>query len=221
MAIYNSNVKHKRTSRPGAGLFLYDKALIFCSILGLISCARQAVQTKTTVTAAQPEALPYQIGKDDVIEIIVWKEPQLSGKVRVVGDGTVTVPLVGRVNAEGLTCEQLQGELTKEFAKYTQNPTVMVRVANPVSHVFYILGEVNKPGAYALRSNEVLSQALAEAGGLTPFADQREIRVVRRTRDPATGGELVTQIVVDFHRATHGDLQVDIPLQAGDTVTVP
>jgi polysaccharide biosynthesis/export protein len=182
--------------------------------LTLTSCARQAVETKVT-TDTKMESAPYKIGKDDVIDVIVWKEPQLSGKVRVVADGTVTIPLVGPVPAEGLTCEQLQADLTKRLAQYTHNPNVTVRVAAPTSQVFYVLGEVTKPGSYPLRSDEVLSQALAQAGGFTTFADQSAIRIVRRTRDKAV------EIVVDYRQVAQGNLQADIPLQAGDTVTVP
>jgi len=180
----------------------------------LASCARQALETKVTADT-KSQAAPYNIGKDDVLDIIVWKEPQLSGKVRVVADGTVTIPLVGPVPAEGLTCDQLQADLTKRLAQYTQNPNVTVRVAAPTSQLFYILGEVRKPGSYPLRSDEVLSQALAQAGGFTEFADQGAIRVVRRTRDKDI------QITVNYGQVAHGDLQADIPLQAGDTITVP
>jgi polysaccharide export outer membrane protein len=158
---------------------------------------------------------PYAIGKDDVIDIIVWKEPQLSGKVRVVADGTVTIPLAGPVPAEGLTCDQLQTDLTKRLGQYTQNPNVTVRVAVPASQLFYILGEVTKPGSYPLRSDEVLSQALAQAGGFTLFADQGAIRIVRRTRDKNA------VMTVDYRQVAHGDLAADVPLLAGDTITVP
>ena len=182
--------------------------------LTLAACARQAVETKVIAGTRVPTA-PYAIGKDDVIDMIVWKEPQLSGKVRVVADGTVTIPLVGPVPAEGLTCDQLQTDLTKRLGQYTQNPSVTVRVAVPASQIFYILGEVGKPGSYPLRSGEVLSQALAQAGGFTTFADQSAIRIVRRTSDQ----NIV--MTVNYRKVAHGDLQADVPLQAGDTLTVP
>jgi polysaccharide export outer membrane protein len=182
--------------------------------LTLGSCAREAVTTKVMADTKTPPAA-YTIGKDDVVEIIVWREPQLSGKVRVVGDGTITIPLVGPVPAEGLTCDQLQADLTKRLGQYTQNPNVTVRVAVPNSQVFYILGEVGKPGSYPLRSDEVLSQALAQAGGFTVFADQGAIRIVRRIPDK----NIV--MTVNYRQVAHGDLAADVPLQAGDTITVP
>lgn len=200
---------------PASASWLRVLALgLTAAALTLTSCARQAVATRVT-TDTKMESAPYMIGKDDVIDVIVWKEPQLSGKVRVVADGTVTIPLVGPVPAEGLTCDQLQVDLTKRLAQYTQNPNVTVRVAVAASQVFYILGEVTKPGSYPLRSDEVLSQALAQAGGFSTFADQSAIRIVRRTRDKAV------EIVVDYRQVANGELRADIPLQAGDTVTVP
>jgi polysaccharide export outer membrane protein len=81
--------------------------------------------------------------------------------------------------------------------------------------VFYILGEVGKPGSYPLRSDEVLSQAVAQAGGFTVFADQGAIRIVRRIPDK----NIV--MTVNYRQVAHGDLAADVPLQAGDTITVP
>jgi polysaccharide export outer membrane protein len=182
--------------------------------LMLGGCARQAIVTKE-VAATKVDPVPYMIGKDDVIDVIVWKEPQLSGKVRVAEDGTVTIPLVGPVPAQGQTCEQLQSDLTKRLAEYTRNPNVTVRVAVPASQLFYILGEVRKPGSYPLRSDEVLSQALAQAGGLTEFADEGGIRIVRRNHDKTL------TMTVNYRGVAHGDLQADLPLEAGDTITVP
>jgi polysaccharide export outer membrane protein len=179
------------------------------------ACASQGVETKVA-TAPHREATAYRIGKDDLLDIIVWKERQLSGKVHVVEDGTVTIPLIGPVPAEGQTCEQLQADLTKRLAQYTRDPNVTVRVASASSRVFYILGEVRKPGSYPLRSDEVLSQAVAQAGGFTDFADLSAIRIVRRTRDQSSA------ITLNYKKVMHGqDLSADIPLEAGDTISVP
>jgi polysaccharide export outer membrane protein len=178
------------------------------------SCSQQTVQTTTTPdTKTAPAA--YVIGRDDVLNIIVWKQPQLSGNVRVAGDGTVTVPLVGPVPAEGLTCDQLQADLVKRLTPYTQNPNVTVRIASANSQVFYVLGEVTKPGSYPLRSGEVLSQGLAQAGGFTVFADKSAIKIARRQHDQDI------QMTVNYRHIEKGELKADIPLEAGDTITVP
>jgi polysaccharide export outer membrane protein len=189
---------------------------LFClaSFGVLAGCASHAVETKV-LRAPTHEVTSYRIGKDDSLDVIVWKEPQLSGKVRVVGDGTVTIPLVGPVAAEGLTCEQLQTELTKRLAQFTHDPNVTVRLAASAKQ-FFILGEVRKPGVYHLRSDEVLSQAIAEAGGFTGFANTRAIRIVRRTHDQNSA------ITVNYKQVMHGeDLSADLLIEAGDTITVP
>ena len=159
---------------------------------------------------------PYHIGSDDELEIVVWNEPQLSGKVIVASDGTIAMPLIGRVPASGLTPDLLKADLEKRYARYVHGTNVTVRVSNPVSQVFYVIGEVNKPGAYHLRSGEVLSQALAEAGGFGEFADASKIRILRH-RETET---VVLTVNYNLVRSG-GDVSADVPVEPGDTVSVP
>ena len=91
-----------------------------------------------------------------------------------------------------------------------------VRVTNPASHVFYVLGSVNKPGAYKLHTGEVLSQALAEAGGLGQFADPGKIRIMRHKEN-----ETVVLTVNYYVVRSGGDVSADVQVEPGDTVTVP
>jgi polysaccharide biosynthesis/export protein len=159
---------------------------------------------------------PYQIGSDDELEIIVWTQPQLSGKVTVASDGTIAMPLIGRVPAAGQTPEQLKVELEKRYTQYVHNPNATVRVSDPASHVFYVVGEVNKPGAYRLHSGEVLSQALAEAGGLGEFADSSKIQILRHKE-----AETVVLTVNYKLVGSGGDVSADVAVEPGDTVSVP
>jgi polysaccharide export outer membrane protein len=168
---------------------------------------------------SHPEAQtsdPYQIGRDDELDIIVWTQPQLSGKVTVASDGTISMPLIGRVPVAGLTPDQLKVELEKRYARYVHDANATVRVADPASHVFYVLGEVNKPGVYKLHSGEVLSQALAEAGGLGQFADAGKIRILRHKEK-----ETVVLTVNYYVVRSGGDVSADVPVEPGDTVQVP
>src|SRR5208283_2886340 len=137
------------------------------------------VQQRVVPRPPAKEAESYQIGRDDELEIIVWNQPQLSGKAVVSADGTIAMPLIGRVPASGLTPDQLKAQLEKRYARYVHDANITVRVSDAASHVFYVLGSVNKPGAYKLHSGEVLSQALAEAGGFAEFADPGKIRILR------------------------------------------
>lgn len=184
-------------------------AVAACGLFG------STVQTKI-MRNSLTDAAPYVIGADDLLEVIVWKEPQLSGRVLVAADGTATLPLTGPVPAAGYTCEQLQAELTRRLATFTRSPNVTVRVADARSRVYYVLGEVRKPGSFPLRSGEVLSQGLAEAGGLSEFAAPQAIRLVRRS------GAKDIQMTINYNRVLSGkDITGDVPLQAGDTITVP
>ncbi len=163
-----------------------------------------------------PPAQPYVIGKDDVLNVVVWRQPQLSGQILVASDGTITLPLAGSMPAAGLTCDELRKELERRLTQVTLKPNVTVRIAEPRSRVFYALGEVHKPGMFPLRSDEVLSQALAEAGGLTDFADASAVKILRHT--PSTDIE----IIVNYNRVASGkDLAADTLLEPGDTISVP
>jgi polysaccharide export outer membrane protein len=192
--------------------------LALASIFGACSCglvSGNSVATRVTKRPDPPPS-PYVIGKDDVLNVTVWKQPQLSGKVLVVSDGTISLPLVGAVPAAGLTCPQLAASLTHRLSKFTLTPNVTVSVAEPKSHVFYALGEVRKPGMFPLRSDEVLSQALAEAGGLTDFADGSRIKIFRYANDHTI------EITVDYRRVANGkDPAADVGLEPGDTISVP
>jgi polysaccharide export outer membrane protein len=177
--------------------------------------ARQGVQTE--ILDHPPEAAaPYVMAPDDVIDVVVWKQPEISGKLVIAQDGSINVPLAGRVHAAGMTADQLQKELTRRLSAFIDAPTVTVRIADARSQAVYIIGEVKKPGVFRLHPGEVLSQALAEAQGFTEFAELSSIRIARRT---ATQTE---QITVNYNLVQSGrDLSADVHLMAGDVVHVP
>jgi len=180
----------------------------------LYACSPQAVTTTTTAQKTT-DPQPYVIGPDDVLDVIVWNQPQLGGRITVEEDGTIAVPLAGHVAAAGLTCDMLEKSLHDKLAGFTDNPRVTVRVWDPRSKVFYVVGEVHKPGVMRLFAGEVLSQGLAQAGGLTGFANRRAITIVRRRPKESI------KMVVNFKKAEQGDLTADVPLEPGDTITVP
>ena len=174
------------------------------------------VQTEVvTKPAESADVGPYKIGRDDVLDVFVWKDEQLSGRITVASDGDITMPLIGQVKAAGLTTKELQANLTAEYARFVHDPKVTVRVFDPASRVFYVLGEVAKPGMYKLMSGEVLSQALAAAGGPTEYANLWKIKIVRRT------GDQQIEMTVNYSALRSGDLRADVPLERGDTITVP
>jgi polysaccharide export outer membrane protein len=212
--IESANGRIRAGAALATGVFMavaISMSVTACSLFDS-SPVKEKVVTRPEGKAADP----YQIGSDDELEIIVWTQPQLSGKVTVASDGTIAMPLIGRVPAAGLTPDQLKANLENRYARYVHGANATVRVTDPASHVFYVLGEVNKPGVFKLHSGEVLSQALAEAGGLGEFADAGKIRILRHKEN-----ETVV-LTINYHVVrSGGDVSADVPVEPGDTVQVP
>ncbi len=172
-----------------------------------------APEAKTILRGEPQDA--YAIGVGDVIEISVWKNPDLTVTVPVRPDGRISVPLLGDVQAAGVTPLALKTVLTTGFHDFITAPSVSVVVKEVNSQKIYITGEVAKPGAYDLRSRTKVMQALAMAGGLTPYAKKRVI--VLRDRQ---GGD--RRIEVDLGAIISGKHpDENIALQPGDTLVVP
>jgi polysaccharide export outer membrane protein len=189
--------------------------------LSLASCASRDLRVKEyqvpadVPNPAKPSEEFYQIGPGDTLGILLWKEPALSGSVKVRPDGYVTLPLVNEVQVTGLTTGELRKVLEEKYKQFVTDPFVSIRVEGISSVEVFLVGQVAKPGAYPLSGNESLLQILTRAGGLTIFADRDEIRVVRRE------GEKVREYVVDYDAIVKGDLKQDILLRPGDRIIVP
>jgi polysaccharide biosynthesis/export protein len=197
---------------------LLSSALI--SLL-LVSCAQRDLRVREYQLAAdapnpaRPPEEFYKIGPGDSLGIVLWKEPALSGSVKVRPDGYVTLPFVNEVQVAGLATGQLRKILEAKYKEFLADPFVSIRVESISSAEVFLVGQVSKPGAYLLGGNESLLQILTRAGGLTIFADRDEIRVVRRA------GPTITEYVVDYDAIVKGDLEQDILLRPGDRIIVP
>jgi polysaccharide biosynthesis/export protein len=167
-----------------------------------------------TPDPAKPPDEFYTIGAGDILEVVVWRDPTLSGPVTVRPDGFITLPLINEVQVVGLTTAQLRETLEKKFEEFVTSPSVTVRVTTIASNEILLVGEVTGPGVYPLVGNNTLLQLLTRAGGLTAFAKRDNIRVVRRA------GEKVTEYIVDYNAILKGDLKQDILLRPGDRVVV-
>src|SRR5467141_2030181 len=97
---------------------------LYVLAIALVACSLQAVAINT-IPHPPLDPPPYVIGADDLLDVIVCNQPQLSGKIRVGDDGTITIPLAGQVAAAGLTCETLQSNLRGKLARFTDNPNVV------------------------------------------------------------------------------------------------
>ncbi len=123
----------------------------------------------------------YRLGLDDVVEVAVFKDQDISRTVPVRPDGKISLPLVGEVEAAGLTAAELQAIVTQRLAPYVQKPSVSVIVREIHSRRFFVLGQVNHPGAFALLGPTTALQAIAQAGGLAEFADENSMVLLRST----------------------------------------
>ena len=158
----------------------------------------------------------YQIGPEDVLEITVWKEEGLTKQVLVRPDGGVTFPLVGDIQAAGKTAFELQQEITRRLSKFMSDVVVTVAVLKIVSNKIYVVGRVNKPGEYVAGRYMDVLQVLSMAGGLTPFAAENDIKVLRKE----DGKELVFPF--RYSQVKRGEnLDQNITLKGGDVVVVP
>ena len=158
----------------------------------------------------------YTIGAQDVLDISVWKEPEVSRVVPVRPDGRISLPLLNDVQAAGLTPAALAAQITESLKKYLTNPQVTVIVTTINSQRVYISGEVVRPGAFPMLPGMTVMQALTSAGGFTPFAKMKSIYVLRDDNGKKVKFQFNYKAVVNGKNADQ-----DIELKAGDTIVVP
>lgn len=160
----------------------------------------------------------YIIGPEDVLEITVWKNNDLSKTVQVRPDGRVSIPLIGDVSAVGRTSVQLTQEISDRLKSYMENPTVSVVVREVNSYSIFVLGEVVKPGRLPLKTKTTLLQAITLAGGFSPVAARNKIVIFRFGKD----GEGLTKIKASYDDIVLRDgTKQNIELKPGDQIVVP
>jgi polysaccharide export outer membrane protein len=217
-----------------------NKKITLFVVIALVSTAmaNAAQQDKkndgkeTTVAAARidsaspadhkTESIPattdaaYLIGPEDVLDISVWKEPDVSRVVPVRPDGRISLPLINDVQAAGLSPQQLAGSVSEKLKKYLNGPQVTVIVTAINSQRVFVVGEVLRAGAFPMLPGMTVLQALSSAGGFTTFADVKKIHVVRMRN-----GKQI-EIPFNYRDVLKGDnAEQNIKLEAGDTIVVP
>src|SRR6267154_4021371 len=208
---------------------------VFLACAGIAQAAQQdkkADAKETEVTTARnttpspaectPAAVPattdpaYIIGPEDVLDINVWKEPDVSRVVPVRPDGRISLPLINDVQAAGLSPQQLAGSVSEKLKKYLNGPQVTVIVTAINSQRVFVVGEVLRAGAFPMLPGMTVLQALSSAGGFTTFADVKKIHVVRMRN-----GKQI-EIPFNYRDVLKGDnAEQNIKLEAGDTIVVP
>nr|WP_321467013.1 polysaccharide biosynthesis/export family protein [uncultured Desulfobulbus sp.] len=193
--------------------------VVFCMVLLLgANCVWAGTAVKKTEKKAQPASMMegYVIGPGDVLSISVWQNPDLTRVVPVLPDGTISFPLLGELMVSDLSVTQLTKKLKDELEPYTPDPQLSVEVQQTRSLVIYVIGKVNRPGNFTYYANIDVLQALAMAGGLNPFADRSDIKIIR------TDKEGKKEFTFDYDAVTEdGALGQNIQLKRGDVVIVP
>ncbi len=157
----------------------------------------------------------YRLSPADVIEVFVWKEPDLSRTVTIRPDGGISYPLVGEIEVAGRTVSDLQQQIQSKIQAYVPAAVVTVSVSKVAGYRVYVMGEVRNPGEYVLNRYVTIAQALTLADGLTTFASESDIRVLRQSES----GEQVFEF--NYSKFKRGkNLGSNIRLVAGDVVVV-
>ena len=160
----------------------------------------------------------YIIGAEDVLEITVWRNVDLSKIVQVRPDGRISMPIIRDIMAVGKTPSQLAEEMTNKLKEYIQNPVVAVSVKEVNSSNIFVLGEVKSPGRYPLKSKTTLLQGITIAGGFTPIAARNQMVIFRFT-ESATGMKRLMASYDDI--VLRGGIAENFELKSGDTVVIP
>jgi len=192
------------------------RALIFLLIVLLSGCAHQ-------VSLDAPEAVPlqgdYQIGAGDVVNINVWRNPEVSLSVPVRPDGKITTPLVEDLQAAGKTSTELARDIEKALAKYIQQPMVTVIVTSfigPYTQQIRVIGEAARPQALAYRQGMSLMDVLIAVGGITDFAVGNKAKILRMVDGKR---EALPVRLRDLLRG--GDISANVAVLPGDILVIP
>jgi len=163
----------------------------------------------------------FVLGPEDVLEIAVWRSPDVSKDVVVRPDGKISLPLIGEVVVSGRTAKELATHISDRLKEFKENPSVSVSVKEVNSYYVYVLGQVMKPGKYQLKSRATVLQAIAVASGFTNFASKNGMQVLR-TVVTEDGESTEIRIPARYDDLVNGKGEIrNFILKSGDVVVVP
>jgi polysaccharide export outer membrane protein len=171
--------------------------------------------TATAAGARDPRSVAYLIGPEDILDIQVWKNAELSRTVPVRPDGKVSLPLVNDIQAAGLTPSELRDQLTTRLSEYVPLPEVAVIVREVHSVKVAVMGAVKIPGRYEVKSPATVLELIAQAQGLTEFASRDHIVVIRQN------GATTTRVPFNYRKVADGSEPDNFFVRAGDIIFVP
>jgi polysaccharide export outer membrane protein len=171
--------------------------------------------------ASKPNPKDFLLGPEDVLEVTVWRNQDLSRTVVIRPDGMISLPLIGDVQASGSTAAQVADRIAKRLTEFKENPSVSVSVREVNSYFIYVTGEVTRAGKYPLKSFATVLQGVSLAGGFTPFASKNKMVVVRSIKN-GNGEEHQIRIPVRYDDLIKGEGEIgNFTLMSGDTIVVP
>ena len=183
-------------------------------LTGMTLPAGAAAEIPKPPPAASPGPSEYRLGPEDVIEVFVWKEPDLTTTVVIRPDGRISLPLANELQASGKTAVELQQEITEKLRQFIAQPVVNVMVKQVNSLKISVLGEVRKPDVYRIKNRVTVLDAIAMAGGFTDLARPNRVIVLRN------GPSGPQRIKVNVKEAVADEKRAPIYLQPLDTVYV-
>ncbi len=190
-------------------------ALLLAGIL-LVSGSLDALAQEEVPAVRKKPVDDYQLGAGDFVQIVVWKNEEVSGNFRVRPDGKFSMPLIGDILADGSTTDGVSMQVEQKLKLFIESPYVSTIVVEAASNRIYILGEVANPGTYTMDGSLTVLQALALAGGFTQFAGKEKMVLVRGT------GETQRNIPLRYSKILRTPGEENNPvLKRGDTLVVP
>lgn len=194
-------------------------ALFLAIGMSVAGCAAPSAEVIAEANSAKEEFL---LGPEDVLDIAVWRSEDLTQKGIVVRpDGYISMPLIGEVEVNGRTAKELAAHIAERLKEYKEKALVHVKVKEVNSYYVYVLGDVAKPGKYQVKSHITVLQAIAIAGGFTPYAAKNKMQV-RRTVVGPPGHSREIKIPAPYDDLLSGDGEIkDFVLKTGDMVVVP
>jgi len=212
MTHYKAKGQTQKAKRAFSGL------IVLTVLAGAVACTSLPKEVLDEVNGSSKEFL---IGPEDVLDVVVWRNQDLSRTVVVRPDGMISMPLIGDMEARGVTANQLAERLAARLKEFKESPSVTVSVKEVNSYNVYVLGEVAKPGKYQLKSHTTVLQAIAMAGGFTIYASKNKMQVVRnRVNGDGRPQEIRIPARYDDLVSGKGELGNFI-LKAADIVVVP
>jgi polysaccharide biosynthesis/export protein len=185
-------------------------------VVGCTSVSKEALDEAT-----RPISKEFLLGPEDVLEVTVWRNQDLSRIVVVRPDGKISLPLIGDVQASGLTAAQVAAKIAARLTEFKENPNVSVSIKEVNSYFIYVLGEVLKPGKYPIKSYATVLQGVSLAGGFTNFASKSKMAVLRTVAN-GDGNQHQIRIPVPYNELISGTGAIEnFILKSGDTIVVP